>query len=233
MTPLSRRLATAAALVVAAAAGYWGGHVGHPLPLNPRWSGMAQPTGPVIYYNDPNGRPFYSLTPRNTDDGKPYVAVHASEDVERRSQAGNARRRPAGRSSTTATPWAFPTSRRCRRRTRWGWTTSPSTRATRTTAIRSRSRPAGCSAAASRPSWSARNRSRKSSRRRASSRSMRRRLSVVAMRFDGFINKVMPVTSGTHVRKGDPLMSVFGQELLNAGVQTHRRGGHRLEGPGT
>ena len=29
----------------------------------------------------------------------------------------------------------------------------------------------------------------------------------------------MPVTSGTHVRKGDPLMSVFGQELLNAGVQ--------------
>ena len=45
------------------------------------------------------------------------------------------------------------------------------------------------------------------------------RLSVVAMRFDGFINKVMPVTSGTHVRKGEPLMSVFGQELLNAGVQ--------------
>ena len=28
MTPLSRRLATAAAIVVAAAAGYWGGHVG-------------------------------------------------------------------------------------------------------------------------------------------------------------------------------------------------------------
>ena len=45
------------------------------------------------------------------------------------------------------------------------------------------------------------------------------RLSVVAMRFDGYINKVMPVTSGTHVHKGQALMSVFGQELLNAGVQ--------------
>ena len=44
-------------------------------------------------------------------------------------------------------------------------------------------------------------------------------LSVVAMRFDGYINKVMPVTSGTHVHKGQPLMSVFGQDLLNAGVQ--------------
>jgi Cu(I)/Ag(I) efflux system membrane fusion protein len=39
------------------------------------------------------------------------------------------------------------------------------------------------------------------------------------MRFDGFINKVGPVTSGTHVKKGEPLMSVFAQELLNAGVQ--------------
>jgi Cu(I)/Ag(I) efflux system membrane fusion protein len=45
------------------------------------------------------------------------------------------------------------------------------------------------------------------------------RLSVIAMRFDGYINKVMPVTSGTHVHKGQPLMTVFGQELLNAGVQ--------------
>ena len=42
-----------------------------------------------------------------------------------------------------------------------------------------------------------------------------RRVTVVAPRFDGFIDKVGPVTSGTHVRKGDPLMTVFGQELLN------------------
>ena len=48
MTPLSRRLAVAAAIVVAAAAGYWGGHIGLirvPVP-NPAMPGMAQPTGP-------------------------------------------------------------------------------------------------------------------------------------------------------------------------------------------
>ena len=39
---------------------------------------------------------------------------------------------------------------------------------------------------------------------------------MVAPRFDGFIDKVGPVTSGTHVSKGEPLMTVFGQELLNA-----------------
>ena len=65
MTPLSRRLATAAAIVVAVAAGYWGGHVGSiRTPQKSSVAGMAQPTGPVIYYKDPNGRPFYSLTPR-------------------------------------------------------------------------------------------------------------------------------------------------------------------------
>jgi membrane fusion protein, copper/silver efflux system len=42
-----------------------------------------------------------------------------------------------------------------------------------------------------------------------------RRVTVVAPRFDGFIDTVGPVTSGAHVRKGDPLMTVFGQELLN------------------
>ena len=83
MTPLNRRLAVAVALVVAAAAGYWGGNVGLiRVPLHKSsMAEMAQPTGLAIYYKDPNGRPLYSLTPRNTDDGKPYVAVHASEDV--------------------------------------------------------------------------------------------------------------------------------------------------------
>jgi Cu(I)/Ag(I) efflux system membrane fusion protein len=42
-----------------------------------------------------------------------------------------------------------------------------------------------------------------------------RSVTVIAPRFDGFVDKVGPVTSGSHVKKGDPLMTVFGQELLN------------------
>ena len=41
-----------------------------------------------------------------------------------------------------------------------------------------------------------------------------RRVSVVAPRFDGFIETVGPVTTGIHVRQGDVLATVFGQELL-------------------
>ncbi|NEJ90031.1 efflux RND transporter periplasmic adaptor subunit [Rhizobium leguminosarum] len=39
------------------------------------------PTGAVIYYRHPDGLPQFSATPKNADDGRLFVAVHASEDV--------------------------------------------------------------------------------------------------------------------------------------------------------
>lgn len=42
-----------------------------------------------------------------------------------------------------------------------------------------------------------------------------RRITVVAPRFDGFVERVEPVTTGQHVKHGDPLATVFGQEILS------------------
>lgn len=42
---------------------------------------MAVPYGPVIYYRDPDNKPFYSLEPKQTPDGRAWRAVLASEDV--------------------------------------------------------------------------------------------------------------------------------------------------------
>ena len=67
----------------AASAGYWSGQAGlfgQPFP-GPSTTAPVPASGPVIYYRDPKGRPFYSLTPRSTDDGQPFVPVRASEDV--------------------------------------------------------------------------------------------------------------------------------------------------------
>ena len=94
------------------------------------------------------------------------------------------------------------TSRRCRRRTRWGWTTSQSTRA------RSERRQLRQGLARQNPAHRREDRHRSAntllpapSRRRASSLD-ERRVTVVAPRFDGYIDKVGPVTSGTHVKQG-------------------------------
>lgn len=44
-----------------------------------------------------------------------------------------------------------------------------------------------------------------------------RRISVIAPRFDGFVERMEPITTGQHIKKGDPLVTVFGQELLSQG----------------
>ncbi|MFX5393225.1 efflux RND transporter periplasmic adaptor subunit, partial [Acinetobacter baumannii] len=40
-----------------------------------------------------------------------------------------------------------------------------------------------------------------------------RRVSVVSLRFEGFIDTVDNVTTGTHVRKGQPFMRIYGPNL--------------------
>ena len=40
-----------------------------------------QATGPVIYYRDPDGKPLYSLAPKRTADGRSYRPVFASQDT--------------------------------------------------------------------------------------------------------------------------------------------------------
>ena len=86
MSALIKGMATVAAIVAAAGAGLWAGQTGViklPLPASTvaTETPPAKATGPVIYYRDPSGKPLYALTPKSTDDGQPYVAVHASEDV--------------------------------------------------------------------------------------------------------------------------------------------------------
>jgi len=221
MTPLTRRLATAAAIVAAAAAGYWGGHVGliHVPGLNSPMAGMAQqPTGPVIYYKDANGRPFYSLTPRNSDDGKPYTPVHASEDVSfdpkpaSEAQAGRKiihYRNPMGLPDISPVP----------KKDSMGMDYIPVYDGDQDHGSAVKVSPGKLQRTGVKTELVGKLPITQIIKAPGVIAFDETRLSVVAMRFDGFINKVGPATSGTHIRKGDPLMSVFGQELLNASVQ--------------
>ena len=86
MSALIKGMVTVAAVLVAAGTGLWAGQTGLiKLPIDAKTAmiDVAQPkaAGPIIYYRDPSSKPFYSLTPKRTDGGQPYVAIHASEDV--------------------------------------------------------------------------------------------------------------------------------------------------------
>jgi membrane fusion protein, copper/silver efflux system len=62
--------------------GYWIGRHSVPSPaLAVATESARMPSGPIIYYQDPDGKPFYSLEPKQTADGRAYRAVLATEDV--------------------------------------------------------------------------------------------------------------------------------------------------------
>ena len=134
--------AAVAAVLASAVAGYRAGSGAWPLPVAV-WEHappkqVTSGTGPqrtILYWQDPDGKPDFSPGAKKTADGRDYVPVYEDQeaDFKEAKPPAPARRRARG-SSTTAIPWAFPTPRRCRRKTGWGWTTSPSTRASRTTA---------------------------------------------------------------------------------------------------
>ncbi|MCF3639651.1 efflux RND transporter periplasmic adaptor subunit [Rhizobium sp. TRM95111] len=95
MSRLGRTGFTLAAIVAAGVGGLWAGQRGVVLP-DLSWlrsvisvddvvadaaTTETAGSGPIIYYRDPDGRPAYSATPRKTADGRDFLAVQASEDV--------------------------------------------------------------------------------------------------------------------------------------------------------
>ena len=95
MSRAGRTGLTLAAILAAGAGGYWEGQREIALPpitwlravpwLQDAASRQANagpaPSGPVLYYRDPDGNPPYSAMPRKTADGRDFIAVLASEDV--------------------------------------------------------------------------------------------------------------------------------------------------------
>ncbi|NTG30022.1 efflux RND transporter periplasmic adaptor subunit [Agrobacterium rhizogenes] len=82
--------ATLSLAVLLGGGGYWAGTNNLASVLGPGLAETAlatpvasrpSPTGAVIYYRHPDGLPQFSATPRNAEDGRSFIAVHASEDV--------------------------------------------------------------------------------------------------------------------------------------------------------
>jgi Cu(I)/Ag(I) efflux system membrane fusion protein len=78
-------IAIVAAVIAAAAAGViWRPFVsssGDTKHAHVMEQARAEPAAAAIYYQDPDGKPFYSLTPKKTPDGRDYRAVPAGADV--------------------------------------------------------------------------------------------------------------------------------------------------------
>lgn len=73
--------AAVAASLAAAGGGFIAVRAQHPPAEAPDMAAAAQTSGAPIYYQDPDGKPFYSLTPKTTADGRAWRGVPASADI--------------------------------------------------------------------------------------------------------------------------------------------------------
>jgi Cu(I)/Ag(I) efflux system membrane fusion protein len=221
-------LAGAAAAAVIAAAG--GGFIGV------RWHlhltdapnvalvspAAAQTSDDPIYYQDPNGRPFYSPTPKKTPDGRDYRAVPASADLSFEDEPAAAPapevaadrkikfyRNPMGLPDTSPTPkkdsmgmdyipvyegedvddGSVKLSLGKIQRT--GVKSEPATARVIRTAIRAP----------------------------GTIQLDERRISVISMRSESWVQKVANVTTGTRVAKGQPLMEIYSPSISSAAAE--------------
>jgi Cu(I)/Ag(I) efflux system membrane fusion protein len=211
MKRLSFTIVTLTALAAAGAGGYWAGQHGLKLPLP--WASKHShpaPSGPVIYYQDPDGKPSYSAEPRQTADGRAYRAVHAGEDI-----SFNDAEQPTPSTASSRkilyyrNPMGLPDISKTPKKDAMGMdyiavyegeetdTSTVTVSPGKLQRIGVKSEPAA-SRILSVPI-----------RAPGTIQLDERRISVIALRAEAFVESVENVTSGTMVRKGQPLMRVY------------------------
>jgi Cu(I)/Ag(I) efflux system membrane fusion protein len=185
--------------------------------------GGPAPSGPILYYQDPDGAAVYSAGPRQTTDGREFRAVRASEDISfedkppaaaKGPESGGLRRilyyrNPMGLADTSPTP----------KKDSMGMDYIPVYEG------EDESGPVVKVALGKLQRTGVRS---EPAERRAVGRLVRvpgtlqldeRRIAVVALRSDAFIEKVADVTTGDRVTKGQALLQLYSPEIAAAGAQ--------------
>ena len=171
----------------------------------------AQASGEPIYYQDPDGRPFYSLTPRKTLDGRDYRAVPAGADLSFDDEPATAPgpattadrkikyyRNPMGLADTSPVP----------KKDSMGMDYIPVYEGEDTEDGGVKLSPGKIQRSGVRSEPAALRVIRTAIRGPGTIQLDERRISVISMRSESWVQKVANVTTGVRVVKGQPLMEI-------------------------
>jgi membrane fusion protein, copper/silver efflux system len=213
MRRASRVLAVLAVVSTAGIGGVWLEHRGNFAGFSAFGQTLTpsrQPSGPVIYYQDPDGKPLYSPEPTQTPDGRPYRPVRADDDGPPAKAAGGAAppssarkiryyRNPMGLPDVSSTP----------KKDSMGMDYIP---------VYEGEDDEGSSVKITPGKVQRLGVKTEAAKRRTVSVPVRapgtiqldeRRIAVISLRSEAFIDSVENVTTGTMVREGQPLMRLF------------------------
>src|SRR5258708_15882986 len=177
---------------------------------------QSEGTGPIIYYRNPDGVPDYSLTPKQTSAGKDYLAVRSSEDVsfeEKPRETRTAKGGDRGRIRYYRNPMGLPDTSPTPKKDSMGMDYLPVYEGDADDDSSVKVSAGKLQKTGVQTELAERRTLNTVVRAPGTVQEDERRKSVVALRFEGFIDTVENVTTGTHVHKGQRLMRVSGPNL--------------------
>ncbi|MFZ2160143.1 MAG: efflux RND transporter periplasmic adaptor subunit [Bradyrhizobium sp.] len=213
----------AVAAVIAAGAGLIGvrGHL-HSTETSLVAPASAQTGDEPIYYQDPDGRPLYSLTPKKTPDGRDYRAVPASADLSFEDEPAAAPtaaasadrkikyyRNPMGLADTSPVP----------KKDSMGMDYIPVYEGEDSDDGSVKLSPGKIQRTGVKSEPAALRIIRTAIRAPGTIQLDERRISVISMRSESWVQKVANVTTGSRVARGQPLMEIYSPLISSAAAE--------------
>lgn len=218
-------IGTAAAIVAAAGTGFLAGESRRsPIAAPIVTVASASESGAPIYYQDPDGKPQYSLMPKKTPDGRAWRAVPASADV-----SFDEPEEPVEKKAVDAkterkikyyrNPMGLPDTSPVPKKDSMGMDYIPVYENEDADDGSIKLSPGRIQRTGVKSEPAVRRVVRSIIRAPGVVQEDERRVSVVALRFEGFVESVANVTTGDHVHKGEPLMNVYSPALSSAAAE--------------
>jgi Cu(I)/Ag(I) efflux system membrane fusion protein len=184
----------------------------------------AADTNAPIYYQDPNGKPLYSLTPKNTPDGRDYRAVPAGADISFDEPGSPPEMKTAEPKSDRKikyyrNPMGLPDTSPVPKKDSMGMDYIPVYDGDDSDDGSVRLSPGKIQRTGVKSEPVELRRISTLVRAPGTIQLDERRVSVVAMRAESFVQKVADVTTGSRVTKGQPLMDIYSSAVSSAAAE--------------
>jgi Cu(I)/Ag(I) efflux system membrane fusion protein len=215
---------TAAALIAAAGIGFVAGVQRPPV----RAIAVVTPAAaegelPPIYFQDPDGKPAYSLTPKKTPDGRDYRTVPAGADLSFDEAIATSAAAPVGATERKIryyrNPMGLPDTSPTPKKDPMGMDYIAVYEGDDTDDGSVKLSPGKIQRTGAKSEPAARRVIRTIIRAPGTIQLDERRVSVISMRSESFVLKVANVTTGSHVAKGQPLMEVYSPAVSSAAAE--------------
>jgi Cu(I)/Ag(I) efflux system membrane fusion protein len=174
----------------------------------------------AIYYQDPDGKPFYSPLPKKTPDGRDYRAVPAGADVSFDDPAEMVAAPPADRKiKYYRNPMGLPDVSSTPKKDSMGMDYIPVYEGEDSDDGSVKLSPGRIQRSGVKSEPAAMRVIRTTVRAPGTIQLDERRVSVIAMRAESYVQKVADVTTAAHVVKGQPLMEIYSPAISSAAAE--------------